>query len=320
MQCAGPTGPEWEEWVARCEAATHDLCEAHARWRDAERDGKRPRGTDLYTEQRRAIVELFHRKCAYCETALPAGNKAGQLDHYRPQGRVRTLDGRVVQATWGAVESPRQHPGYYWLTYQWKNLLPACSACNTPGLGFAQVSSGKHDRFPIADESRYAASPGEEENEERLLLNPWLDDPDQHLRWDPQTGYVLGRTRAGEVTIELLGLNRDGLPEERLKASREVRRELREYVAAHTDERLGDTPAVRAAGASERARLREGFDAYEKGEAEYSAIRYAALRYFRKQLFDRGPQPPRGDGGADGRGELPGRPDERPARDGSRAA
>ena len=63
---------------------------------------------------RQALEKLFHDKCAYCE-----GKSIGQADwdveHFRPKGSVAERD---------------DHPGYYWLAYEWENLYPSCKHCN----------------------------------------------------------------------------------------------------------------------------------------------------------------------------------------------
>lgn len=61
-------------------------------------------------EVRACLLELFHYKCAYCESRI----EKCEVEHYRPKGRV---DGSA-------------HPGYYWLAYEWENLYPSCESCN----------------------------------------------------------------------------------------------------------------------------------------------------------------------------------------------
>lgn len=61
------------------------------------------------------LSELYHNKCAYCETF----DNEFQIEHYRPKKGVHG-------------SNPR-HPGYYWLCYEWSNLLPSCYDCNKPG-------------------------------------------------------------------------------------------------------------------------------------------------------------------------------------------
>src|SRR3954454_1457494 len=66
-----------------------------------------------HEEVRKALEELFHRKCAYCE--ISTARVDWEVEHYRPKGRVAERQG---------------HPGYYWLAYDWDNLFPSCTFCN----------------------------------------------------------------------------------------------------------------------------------------------------------------------------------------------
>ena len=142
---------------------------------------------------------LTHMKCAYCEVSLARFD--WDVEHYRPKGRVRER---------------RDHPGYYWLAYDWENLLPSCTYCNqnrkerptfedpVPG-----ESGGKHDQFPIADETKRAMSPGDDYSlEEPLLIDPSIEDPSDHLGYFPAGGmFALGASRKGETSIRIFRLN-----------------------------------------------------------------------------------------------------------------
>src|SRR5262249_45973388 len=102
----------------------------------------------LWKELKWHLFELFHGKCAYCEHKPQAGYP-GDVEHYRPKGKVD--------------EDPN-HPGYYWLAYDPRNLLPSCSRCNQP-------PTAKRTRFPVegahSRDSRNLAA------EKPLLLNPY---------------------------------------------------------------------------------------------------------------------------------------------------
>lgn len=63
---------------------------------------------------RTALDQLFHGKCAYCETSYAASAPV-DIEHYRPKG--------------GVSEAP-VHGGYWWIAMQWENLLPSCIDCN----------------------------------------------------------------------------------------------------------------------------------------------------------------------------------------------
>jgi uncharacterized protein (TIGR02646 family) len=124
---------------------------------------------------------MFHGKCAYCESKITHID-FGHIEHFRPK---RGVNGRPD------------------LAFEWTNLLLACGVCNG--------AEHKSDHFPEADEGG-------------PIVNPCDDDPEIHLDFcfDPVTrlASVYGKTRRGETTEDLLGLNR---PELRDYRSRRVR-------------------------------------------------------------------------------------------------
>jgi hypothetical protein len=206
----------WDAWMEDGRAAATRML--------ADATGSHSIDAALYKRQRDRLLAATHGKCAYCELKLAVGQRKGDVEHYRPKGRARARDGKVVKIQRDGVEI--DHPGYFWLAYDYMNLLPSCSACNRrAGDAASGTHTGKSDIFPTLDE-RWAARPEDVSTEQPALLNPWLesDDPAKHLLFDPDTGLVIGTTARGTTTVWLLGLNRDGLPEERLKACRDVRR------------------------------------------------------------------------------------------------
>lgn len=162
-----------------------------------------------------ALEKLFFDKCAYCETPLVAGFD-WDVEHFRPKGRVAERDG---------------HPGYYWLTYEWSNLYPACSFCNKrrrdrprwEDLQFASTG-GKQDQFPLEDEATRAMGPADDlKQEKRLLLDPCEDHPEEHLRFgvDGQVLAVTGSNK-GKISIKVYHLGRRRLRDQRRSRLRMV--------------------------------------------------------------------------------------------------
>lgn len=70
------------------------------------------------------------------------------------------------------------------------------------------------------------------DNEQPLLLNPWLDDFTKHLSFIPSTeeagGYAVGITDKGKIYIKILALNRADLIYGRSHQQRIVRTFLKE--------------------------------------------------------------------------------------------
>lgn len=194
-----PTTTSWAAWRKDAEAATDALIAkvaAGAVLTNADIDAK------IYKGGRTELWQAFGEKCAYCEVKFIL-DQAGDVEHYRPKMGVRDADNREIK-----------HPGYYWLAYHWRNLLPACAKCNRP-TKTADGLIGKGERFPVV--GAYAMRPEELPTEKPLLIHPMFDDPEVDLVFDAPTGLIAGRTDRGEATVKILGLNREGLPEARIE-------------------------------------------------------------------------------------------------------
>lgn len=140
----------------------------------------------------------FYGKCVYCEQA----RTILQIEHYRPRQAVD--DARKRELPDGTKQ---KHPGYYWLAYELDNLLLACEDCN---------NAYKKYKFPLVDERARAWTSSDDLTKEApLLLNPFVDDPSEHLSVEVRTGILTPKTERGERTIHLLGLNLRTLPERR---------------------------------------------------------------------------------------------------------
>lgn len=160
---------------------------------------------------KQALNDLFHYKCAYCESSY-AGTQPVDIEHFRPKGGV-VHEGRL------------RKPGYYWLAADWSNLLPSCIDCNRPRTQeFPDMDpelAGKANLFPLADENRRAAVPGDERRERRLLLDPCRDHPEKHLEFLTDGNVRARRSGSGRqsdkglASIETYGLRRRGLMHER---------------------------------------------------------------------------------------------------------
>lgn len=156
---------------------------------------------------KQALADLFHGKCAYCESVY-AATQPPDVEHYRPKGGY-ILNGKLKK------------PGYYWLAAVWDNLLPSCIDCNRarrqdiPGEGIQNV--GKENQFPLVDESKRATAPGAENKEGRLLLDPCQDEPEQHLLFIEDGGVSAAPLSSGstspmgEASIDVYALQRPGL-------------------------------------------------------------------------------------------------------------
>ncbi len=167
------------------------------------------------------LEKLFYDKCAYCESR-PTASNPWDVEHYRPKGRVAER---------------KDHPGYYWLAYEWKNLFPACKFCNqkrkdAPRYDDPQKlpAQGKLDQFPVEDENNRAMSPAHDLTlETPLLLYPCLDKPEKHLTYDVQGQIhpIDEKDRHATETIRICHLRRRRLRDDRARIVIRVRKVIK---------------------------------------------------------------------------------------------
>jgi uncharacterized protein (TIGR02646 family) len=209
------------------------------------RSGERKFDADrrLYSDEsvKDTLMDAQHKKCCYCESKLPP-TSYGDVEHYRPKGAVRQAPGQS-----------EEYPGYYWLAYDWSNLLVSCTPCNLR----------KGTLFPLMDPDARVRSHQENlEAEQPLFIHPAMEDPRDHIRFRGDTPEP--RTPRGQVTIERLGLRHTKLEE----ARRERLAVLESY--RETLELLADTdkPALQQL----RSQATQKREAALHPAAEYSAM------------------------------------------------
>jgi len=165
-----------------------------------------------------ALANSYHNKCAYCERILKI-----DIEHYRPKKKV---------------SEDSNHDGYYWLCYEWTNLLPSCITCNREGA--------KHNKFPVLGQR--VNSPNFDQNglvvENTLsayeppllleipgLLHPEIDVPDAYFKFvlHHTSGIAMSplhptgnNEERARLTIEICKLNREALRLNRLSIINEL--------------------------------------------------------------------------------------------------
>lgn len=149
-------------------------------------------------------LKKLYKNCAYCECNVDEGSVL-EVEHYRPKK---------------AIDEDITHRGYYWLAWEWSNLVYACSNCNGAG--------GKGNQFPILgtrcteepkqnnelDYAQFDANSTTLLNEQPLLLHPEIDNPAEHFVFRSY-GKIIGITQRGRETIRICNLNRSPLIEAR---------------------------------------------------------------------------------------------------------
>jgi len=141
----------------------------------------------------KALSKLYFNKCACCERCR---GEELQVDHYRPR-----------KARQNITDTEFNHDGYYWLTYEWNNLIPLCSSCNNGKSNLFPLKNGNTNR--ISDHTLALANNivQLQNHEDPLFVNPELDKiPQRHFLY-LSNGKVEGRTPEGIAMVEFYKLN-----------------------------------------------------------------------------------------------------------------
>lgn len=150
-----------------------------------------------HTSVKRQLISDQHNKCAYCEQTL--NGDFGDVEHFRPKaGYCSTC--MIVKS-----------PGYYWLAYDWDNLMMSCSTCNR---------RYKRNFFPLLDEASRDIEHRDISKEVPLLINPVKENPGKHICFEQhiiKPRFTDGiKDPIGLTTIETFKLNdRNDLVERR---------------------------------------------------------------------------------------------------------
>ncbi len=157
------------------------------------------------------LNEYYHFKCAYCETICKP-----EIEHYRPKGEVSS-----------GVGTPKTL-GYYWLCYEWSNLIPSCHDCNNrKGIQFpvraVRATPPQLTIYTIIPND-FSSHKQKYISEQPYLIHPELDDPAIFLgaQIDPNLNGINivgldGHDMRGEKTIKICDLNRKDLQLKRLE-------------------------------------------------------------------------------------------------------
>ncbi|MFT5467419.1 MAG: hypothetical protein ACI8UO_002523 [Verrucomicrobiales bacterium] len=166
----------------------------NALWNEWQKTGETPvsdRAIYAHIEVKSALRKAQHWKCAYCETLNPTSHDV--VEHFRPKAGWRQARGDKLQ-----------RPQYFWLSYEWKNLLFACDQCND--------GAHKQNLFPLSNPGKRAFPQNPSITGERpLLINPYTTEPKNHVEWNEDIPRRRNRSHRGRVTIEVFGLDQDGL-------------------------------------------------------------------------------------------------------------
>jgi uncharacterized protein (TIGR02646 family) len=140
------------------------------------------------------LIADQHGKCCYCEAYLRHVGY-GDVEHYRPKNGFKQ----------DKADRQLGKPGYYWVAFDWDNLLFVCERCNR---------GHKRNYFPLRDPARRARSHHQPLRAEApLLLHPAFHNPAGHIEFRKEV--AVGQTDEGRETIRFCGLNRPKTREHR---------------------------------------------------------------------------------------------------------
>jgi|SRR5271166_727344 len=288
-----PLKTEWDALMVKAQQATDRVIQAWEEWRSLGSPGEfaYKLEEDVWGALKKWLVtNVFHDKCAYCETRLV--RDVYHADHYRPKGRVsvRVKGQKKLRRCIARDEEGKEfdHPGYFWLAYHWANLLPCCNFCNT--------ALGKKDQFPVERDhlAMKRLLPEEVQKLQRkeikspkrdnvfflqpedlnllegpLLLNPYFDRPAEHIVFG-DCGIISNREGSEQGLQSISVYNLDA---ERLRVARQFVQEaaLKDYSAEF----------VRGTGLKKEERIKAAkaiIRDFIEGKSAYSA---AVLDYLR---------------------------------------
>ena len=149
--------------------------------------------TAIYSDRsvKQELVQAQYGKCAFCESKL-AHISYGDVEHFRPKGGYQQSNNETFT-----------QPGYYWLAYDWDNLLLSCTLCN---------QRHKRNLFPISNPIKRAKTHKDDINQESpLFIHPAKDNPEQYISFHKHIAYSINNNERGTETIKGLGLNRPEL-------------------------------------------------------------------------------------------------------------
>lgn len=206
----------------------------------------------MFPSIKEQLMHDQHGKCIYCECKI--GGDFGHIEHFRPKG------GYTIPP-----HSRFYQPGYYFLAYNWQNLLLSCAKCNV---------LAKRNAFPLLDERMRDIPRRRIKNEVPLLINPTQENPLDYLCFHEhiiapceKDGVKALRARA---TIEIMKLNaRPDLVQARLHTYKRYEN-LRKFAELAAKISETDTTQPQAAQIIELAKLQMA--QFASPDEEFSAM------------------------------------------------
>jgi hypothetical protein len=168
------------------------------------------------------LLQQFNNKCWYTEAQESVSSY--HVDHYRPKGRVKDLEGNVSE-------------GYWWLAFDWGNYRICGQLINVKKL----------DVFPLVEGLRATQDPVSLELESPLIIDPTTNET-RFISYEQDEDVCLAVVAAGispietlraQESINVLGLNiRDRLNTKRRSFWDDCSQMITEYRNAQAPQAL----------------------------------------------------------------------------------
>jgi len=206
------------------------------------------------SEVKEVLTFIQYSKCGFCESKITHIDY-GDVEHFRPK------------AGWVQNKERLNKPGYYWLAYDWQNLIFSCKKCN---------QRHKRNLFPLFPKSTRALSHNDDISiEDPLFINPNQEDPEEFIEFNLEIPTSINKNKRGIVTIECLGLDRKPLNEQRRDKLKMVNT-IYNLAKGYPD----TNPELKAKA---RAVVQEYYDQSHLDSAEYSSM---LKSFFKKNPID----------------------------------
>ncbi len=155
-----------------------------------------------HDEVKQILIKIQDNKCCFCESKI-SHVSYGDVEHFRPK------------TGWVQKDEKLNKPGYYWLAYQWDNLLLSCQICN---------QRHKKNHFPLLPGSKRAVCHNDDiRHEQAIFINPGNEDVETLITFNEEIPKAANDNERGIETINKLGLDRELLNEQRRKTLNMIR-------------------------------------------------------------------------------------------------
>lgn len=147
------------------------------------------------TTVKKQLIDDQKEKCCFCEAKFIA-TSYGDVEHFRPKKAYKKGNKLI-------------YPGYYWLSYDWNNLLFSCEKCNR---------SFKKNEFPLLDETTRIKNHNDTVSlvyEKHTLINPITENPEIYIKFNQHIPIEDDDNERGKTSIKAYGIDREELNVER---------------------------------------------------------------------------------------------------------